>query len=88
MKGRKTFSPEIEKAAEFISTEFNSIGLISYQQNGTKSNSSGSYRQEFALIRSKIISITAKLNEQAIEKIILSFLPASLILKLTRVQDI
>lgn len=68
MKGRKTFSPEIEKAAELISTEFNSIGLISYQQNGTKSNSSGSYRQEFALIRSKIISITAKLNEQAIEK--------------------
>ncbi|MGB3005413.1 MAG: hypothetical protein WBC06_02815, partial [Chitinophagaceae bacterium] len=68
MKGRKTFSPEIDKAAEFISSEFKSTGLIPYQLNGTTGNSNGSYRQEFALIRSRIVSISANLNAQAIGK--------------------
>jgi len=39
MEGRAAFSPGIERAADFIATEFEKIGLQPYQQNG--------YRQTF-----------------------------------------
>ena len=42
MRGRKTFTPDIEKAADFIAGEFKTIGLQTL-------NSNGSYRQEFTL---------------------------------------
>src|SRR6185436_150284 len=54
MRGRKTFTPDIDKAADFIAGEFKKIGLE------TLSNS-GSYRQEFVMIKSKFISATATL---------------------------
>ncbi len=52
MRGRKTFSPEIDKAADFIAGEFRAIGLQTW-------NNSGSYRQEFAMVRPKFISASA-----------------------------
>ncbi len=52
MRGRKTFTPDIDRAADFIAAEFKSIGLQTW-------NNSGSYRQEFALVRPKFISASA-----------------------------
>ncbi|MBK7562595.1 MAG: M20/M25/M40 family metallo-hydrolase [Chitinophagaceae bacterium] len=42
MYGRKTFTPDIEKAADFIAGEFKTIGLQTW-------HNSGSFRQEFTL---------------------------------------
>ena len=39
MRGRRTFSPEIDKAADFIAAEFKAIGLQTW-------NNGGSFRQE------------------------------------------
>jgi len=52
MRGRKTFSPDIDRAANFIAAEFKSIGLQTWNNNEN-------YRQEFALVRSTFISISA-----------------------------
>ncbi|MBA2248684.1 MAG: M20/M25/M40 family metallo-hydrolase [Chitinophagaceae bacterium] len=49
MKGRKTFSPDIERAADFISAEFKKDGLQYFQ--GMKD-----YRQSFNMIKTKFIS--------------------------------
>jgi len=50
MKGRRTFSPEIEVAADFISGEFERIGL-------SKWNNSETYKQEFAVYNFKVDSV-------------------------------
>jgi Zn-dependent M28 family amino/carboxypeptidase len=55
MRGRKTFSPDIDRAANFIAAEFKKAGLQTL-------NNSGSYRQEFAMVRPKFISATAVLD--------------------------
>ncbi|MEO5562462.1 MAG: M20/M25/M40 family metallo-hydrolase [Chitinophagaceae bacterium] len=55
MRGRKTFSPEIDKAADFIAAEFKVAGLQTW-------NSSSSYRQEFSVISPKQTSIAATIN--------------------------
>lgn len=52
MRGRKTFSPEIDKAAAFIEAEFKAAGLQTW-------NKSKSYRQEFNLVTAKQISLDA-----------------------------
>lgn len=52
MRGRKTFTPDIDRAADFIAAEFKSIGLQTW-------NNSGTYRQEFSLVRPKFISASA-----------------------------
>jgi hypothetical protein len=67
MQGRRTFTPGIEKAANFIAAEFEKIGL-------KKWNNGNSYLQSFAMIRPKTTSINATLNGSAIEskKIIIS----------------
>jgi len=52
MRGRRTFTPDIDRAADFIAAEFTAIGLQTL-------NKSGSYRQEFALVRPKFISASA-----------------------------
>jgi hypothetical protein len=43
MKGRRVFSPEIDKAADFIAAEFRAAGLETW-------NNSGTYRQEFTIL--------------------------------------
>jgi hypothetical protein len=60
MRGRKVFSPEIDKAADFIAAEFKAAGLQTL-------NNSGSYRQEFVLVRPKLVSATATLDGENID---------------------
>jgi Zn-dependent M28 family amino/carboxypeptidase len=60
MRGRKTFSPEIDKAADFIATEFNKAGLKTME--GSKG-----YRQEFIMVRTKFVSVSAIINRESLE---------------------
>ena len=61
MRGRRAFTPDIDKAAEFIAAEFKSIGLQTW-------NNSGSYRQEFSMVTPKFISASAVLNGNAADQ--------------------
>ena len=61
MRGRRTFTPDIDKAADFIAAEFKAIGLSTL-------NTTGSYRQEFAMVRPKFISAAATLDGQSIDQ--------------------
>src|SRR6266516_531991 len=60
MRGRKTFTPDIDKAADFISGEFKKIRLKTWDNNET-------YRQGFALVRPKQISTSATFDGSAID---------------------
>lgn len=60
MQGRKTFTPSIDKAADFISAEFKKAGL---QYFGDLQ----SYRQPFAMFQSETISASGKINESNID---------------------
>jgi Peptidase family M28 len=55
MRGRKAFSPEIDKAADFIAAEFKATGLQTW-------NNSGSYRQDFALVRTKLSFVSGNFD--------------------------
>jgi hypothetical protein len=59
MRGRRTFTPDIDKAADFIANEFRAIGLQTW-------NNSGSYRQEFAMIKTKLVSLSAVFDGDSI----------------------
>lgn len=59
MQGRKTFTPAIDKAADFIVTEFKSAGLQTLNDNGN-------YLQEFFLAQTHLISAKAKLDNDTI----------------------
>jgi hypothetical protein len=61
MRGRKTFTPDIDKAAAFIAGEFKAMGLKTW-------DNSESYRQEFAMVRPKFISATASFDGTAIDQ--------------------
>lgn len=61
MEGRKAFSPGIEKAAVFIASEFEDIGL--QYLNGEKD-----YLQRFAMIRTKQTSLEVAVNGKKIEQ--------------------
>jgi len=52
MRGRKVYSPEIDKAADFIAAEFRSAGLKTW-------NSGNSFHQEFAMVSPKQVSLSA-----------------------------
>jgi hypothetical protein len=60
MRGRRVFTPDIDRAADFIANEFKTIGLQTW-------NNSGNYKQEFAMVRSKINSVTATVDGSAID---------------------
>ncbi len=60
MRGRKTFTPDIERAADFIAAEFKAAGLQTF-------NNSGSYRQEFATISAKLSSTSCTFDNTEIE---------------------
>ena len=60
MRGRRTFTPDIDKAADFIAAEFKKIGLQTW-------NNSGTYRQEFAMVRTRAVRTNAVLNGKTIE---------------------
>lgn len=55
MEGRRTFTPGIDKAAAFIAEEFKKAGLQTW-------NNSGSYLQEFPMVRTKFISANTLLD--------------------------
>jgi Zn-dependent M28 family amino/carboxypeptidase len=61
MRGRRTFSHEIDKAADFIAAEFKSIGLETW-------NNSGTYRQNFAMISPKQTSLSASFDNKTVEE--------------------
>jgi Peptidase family M28 len=61
MRGRRTFTPDIDRAADFIAAEFKKIGLK------TMDNSNG-YRQEFSMVRTKFVSASAILDGTSIEQ--------------------
>ncbi|MBK5270759.1 MAG: M20/M25/M40 family metallo-hydrolase, partial [Bacteroidia bacterium] len=60
LRGRRVFTPDIEKAADFIVNEFKSIGLQTWNNNG-------SYQQEFSMILPKSISASAIIDGVAID---------------------
>ena len=60
MRGRRVFTPDIDKAANFIADEFKKIGLQTL-------NNSNTYRQEFTLVRPKPISASAVFDGNAID---------------------
>jgi hypothetical protein len=60
MRGRRTFTPDIDRAADFIADEFKKIGLQTF-------NNSRGYKQEFALVRPKFISASATFDGNAID---------------------
>lgn len=59
MQGRRTFTPGIDKAADFIAAEFRKSGL--QPVNGT------SYFQDFKMVRTKFISASGDINGVAVE---------------------
>jgi hypothetical protein len=61
MRGRKVFTPEIDKAADFIAAEFKNSGLQTY-------NNASGYKQEFAMVQAKFISATASFDNTALEQ--------------------
>ena len=60
MRGRKIFSPEIDRAADFIAAEFKSAGLQTW-------NNSSSFRQEFAIVTAKFISLSCTFDKLPVE---------------------
>ncbi|HEX6427013.1 MAG TPA: M28 family peptidase [Niastella sp.] len=60
MRGRKVFSPEIDKAAEFIAAEFKKAGLQPVTGN--------SYLQEFSMMRITLVSATGKMNGRTVDE--------------------
>ena len=60
MRGRKTFSPEIDKAADFIADEFKKAGLQTFKgANG--------YRQDFAMVSPKFVSGSATFDNDQVD---------------------
>ena len=57
MRGRRVFTPDIDKAADFIAAEFKSIGLQTWNQ-------SNSYRQEFAMVTPKLLSLSCTIDSK------------------------
>lgn len=60
MEGRRTFTKGIDKAAAFIADEFKKTGLQTW-------NNSGSYLQQFLMIRPKFISVTATVDGVSVD---------------------
>ncbi len=60
MRGRRTFTPDIERAADFIANEFKKIGLQTW-------NNSDSYKQEFSMIRSRLVKVDAVFDNVEID---------------------
>jgi Zn-dependent M28 family amino/carboxypeptidase len=60
MRGRRAFTPDIDKAADFIADEFKKAGLQ------TMSGNNG-YKQEFAMVRPKFISAAGNFDGEALD---------------------
>jgi len=60
MRGRRAFTPDIDKAADFIAGEFKKAGLQTMDGNN-------GYKQEFAMIRPKFISAAGNFDGEALD---------------------
>jgi len=60
MRGRRVYSPEIDKAADFIAEEFKAAGLKTW-------DGGPSFRQEFVMVSPKQVSLTARFDGQDID---------------------
>lgn len=60
MRGRKTFTPDIDRAADFIAAEFKKNGLQYFP-------GLNDYRQQFSMIKTKFISAEGHFDGQQIE---------------------
>jgi Zn-dependent M28 family amino/carboxypeptidase len=60
MRGRKVYSPEIDKAADFIANEFKTIGLQTW-------NKSATFRQEFVMISPKLTSSSCTFDNNEVD---------------------
>ena len=56
MRGRRAFTPDIDKAAAFIAAEFKSTGLTPLQ-------GANNFLQEFVMIRPKLVEMKAKIDD-------------------------
>jgi len=59
MQGRRTFSPAIDKAADFIAEEFKKAGIKPLNGN--------SFLQEFSMLRTKFISASGTINGKSVD---------------------
>ena len=60
MRGRRAFTPDIDKAAGFIADEFQKAGLQTMQGNN-------GFKQEFAMIRAKFISVKGNFDGEELD---------------------
>ena len=60
MRGRRAFTPDIDRAADFIAAEFKGIGLQIWNNNNN-------YRQEFAMVRTKNIATSGNFDGTVID---------------------
>jgi hypothetical protein len=60
MQGRRTFSPGIEKAANFIAEEFKQTGLQTWKNSGT-------YLQKFSMVTPKFISVSCSFENVSLD---------------------
>jgi hypothetical protein len=60
MRGRKVFSPEIDKAADFIAAEFKKAGL--------QPGNGNSYLQDFAMLRTTPVSVSGTMNGKTLDE--------------------
>ena len=60
MRGRKAFSPEIDKAADFVAAEFKKAGL--------EPGNGASFLQEFAMFHNKLVSVSGTMNGKALDE--------------------
>jgi hypothetical protein len=79
MQGRRTFTPGIEKAGQFIAAEFEKIGL-------KKWGNSNSYLQSFAMIRPKVLSAQIQLNRLDADNLDVNAIPKSVKFSINSVQ--
>src|SRR5689334_8522078 len=61
MRGRRAFTPDIDRAADFIANEFKTIGLETW-------NKSGNYKQEFVMVNPKQTSASCTLDNENVEE--------------------
>jgi len=67
MRGRRTFTPDIDKAADFISDEFKKIGLQPFLPAGQPGGAGKTFKQEFAMVRPKFISVAATFGDNVVD---------------------
>ncbi|MGZ5285584.1 MAG: M28 family metallopeptidase [Flavisolibacter sp.] len=59
MRGRRAGTPDIDRAADFIAKEFQNAGLKPFSKSG--------FRQEFVMVRPKLVQVKAEINDEEID---------------------